>query len=340
MAAIVEVVQAFLREMEWNWEQIDEHRLRVLVGGEAGRWLWTACWNAEDTLFVSYSTCSFKVPPKRRSAVAEFLAMANYGLKLGNFELDLDDGEVRFKLSVPVPGGQLSRLLVRDLAFCGFSRIDRYIPSLMTVAFGTVSPRKAIKQAELPPKPQPANDPEDHDLQGNPGCDRAKRVAQIVNCLRRMKNRAINEAKARSGFVLANYVRGPTGSQRDRGAEAAGSRSVGTDRMLQFCFEDEWFAIDIPNTYIVTAEARKLLGERQGFYREAEKPDAGVSDVVTVVEFDPVGKRYTYGQEQEAAEDAVWILFDLWKLPAGRPIYASAASPKTGIRWERDQLLQ
>jgi len=342
MAAICEVVQAFLREMEWNWEQIDEHRLRVLINGEAGQWTWLACWNKDDTLFGSYSICPFNVPAKRRLAVAEFLTMANYGLSLGNFELDLRDGEVRFKTSTPVQEGRLSREMVRELAFCGFSLMDRYTPSLMTVAFGKVSPRKAIQQAEPPAKPEP---PSQND-QENPArrsaadlySDRATRVAQIADRLRMMKDRVINEAKGHCFILLENCPPPPKGEGRGKAASSA--PLARRERMVQLYFREDWFAIDIPNTYIVPAEACKLLGERQGFYREAETPDAGVSDVVHVVNYDPVGKRYTYGQEQDAAEDAAWIFFDLWSLDPSRPIYVSAASFKSGHQWEQQQLLE
>ena len=109
--------------------------------------------------------------------------------------------------------------------------------------------------------------------------------------------------------------------------------------MVQLCFHEDWFAIDIPNTSIAPGEAEQLLAVRQGFYREAEKPDANVSDVDQIVQFDPVGRRYAYGQEDEAAEDAAWVFFDLWGLDPGQPIYVSASAFKTEHRWERGELL-
>jgi hypothetical protein len=41
---------------------------------------------------------------KMMSNMAEFICRANYGLKMGNFELDFDDGEVRFKVHVLCKG--------------------------------------------------------------------------------------------------------------------------------------------------------------------------------------------------------------------------------------------
>ena len=47
MATIVQAVHGFLREIEWNWQEVDEHRLRVPITGENGRWVWLAGWREE-----------------------------------------------------------------------------------------------------------------------------------------------------------------------------------------------------------------------------------------------------------------------------------------------------
>ena len=36
--------------------------------------------------------------PEERAAMAEFICRANYGMRYGNFELDLRDGEIRYPL--------------------------------------------------------------------------------------------------------------------------------------------------------------------------------------------------------------------------------------------------
>lgn len=53
------------------------------------------------------------VPEDRRLALAEFLTRANYGLFIGNFEMDWQDGEVRYKTSIDVAGDRLSTALVQ-----------------------------------------------------------------------------------------------------------------------------------------------------------------------------------------------------------------------------------
>jgi hypothetical protein len=48
---------------------------------------------------ILYAQYTFHVPRHRMSAVMYFLTQCNYGLILGNFEMDVDDGEVRYKVT-------------------------------------------------------------------------------------------------------------------------------------------------------------------------------------------------------------------------------------------------
>jgi len=44
----------------------------------------------------------------KRGAVAEFINRANYGIIIGNFEMDFADGEIRYKTSIDVQGDKLT----------------------------------------------------------------------------------------------------------------------------------------------------------------------------------------------------------------------------------------
>lgn len=51
--------------------------------------------------------------------------------------------------------------------------------------------------------------------------------------------------------------------------------------------------------------------------------------------FDPLQKRYTRGQEQEAAEDAAFVFFEIRGLPVNHRLYVSAASVGRATRGSR-----
>ncbi|MCE5280350.1 MAG: hypothetical protein ABFD92_07910 [Planctomycetaceae bacterium] len=57
------------------------------------------------------------------------------------------------------------------------------------------------------------------------------------------------------------------------------------------------------------------------------------------MEFDPLGRKYIYGDEQEAAEDAAWLLYDLFALSADAEIRVTAASFEGNYHYEKDKRL-
>lgn len=364
MSKVAQAVQEFLQDMRWKWEEWGENRYRVFVPGRTGQWLWLVDWDADDTYLGTHSIGPMKIPAKQRPAVAEYLTRANYNLRLGNFEMDYSDGEFCFKTSVPLRSVEPNMELVRDLAFANFAMMDRYLPGLMGVAFGRLSPRAAIRNAERPGQEtaEEDDDPEDQIVRaegstrdrngrirtrmlpatrkGRPMkkkiCQtqedqRLRRVEQFATCLRMMDDRVHKEAEGSCFLIFC---------EPDREDAPAADDKHGASRTVQFCFEKDWFAADIPNTNLYPTEAERILKERRGFYREAERPDAGVTtDVVDLVEFDPVGKKYIYGDEQEAAEDAAYVFFDVWGLPLDAKLVVTA-SAFDGADWEKEMPLE
>src|SRR3954466_14252381 len=75
---------------------------------------------------VVHSVYPSGVPAERRAEVAMFLTRANYGLPIGNFEIDLDDGEVRFKTSIDVGAEPLSLALARPLFMSNITTFSLY----------------------------------------------------------------------------------------------------------------------------------------------------------------------------------------------------------------------
>jgi len=80
--------------------------------------------------------------------MAEFLTRANYGLVVGNFELDFTDGEIRYKTSIDVEGDCLSKALVRAIVYTNIIMMDKYMPGIMALLYANVSPVQAIARAE------------------------------------------------------------------------------------------------------------------------------------------------------------------------------------------------
>ena len=89
-----------------------------------------------------------RVPERRRTAVVEALARANWGLRMGNFEMDLSDGEVRFRTGVTLSDGELTPGMVEAMLQTVLGTSEFYHDAVMRVAFGEVEPEVAIGELE------------------------------------------------------------------------------------------------------------------------------------------------------------------------------------------------
>ena len=147
----LQAVGAFFTEDGWSFEQMPERPiLRLPFQGKGGRW---NCYaqvrvtkDVEQVLF--YSVLPLNVPEDKRDAIAEFITRANYGMALGNFELDFNDGEVRYKTSVDVTETEITSGLLRPLIYTNVLMMDKYMSGLIAVVYADVSPAEAVKQIE------------------------------------------------------------------------------------------------------------------------------------------------------------------------------------------------
>ena len=97
---------------------------------------------------MSYGYIGLKADENNMASVAEFLHRANYDMTFGNFELDYNDGEIRYKMALnctdKIPGDDA----VRDALIIPLSMIERYGDGLLSVMMSSVAPKDAIEKIE------------------------------------------------------------------------------------------------------------------------------------------------------------------------------------------------
>ena len=149
MGKLLRTAITFFQTDGWSLSHIEEQTaIQTAFQGDNGQWNCYAQAREEQEQFVFYSVFPAAAPEDRRLAVAEFLTRANYGLVIGNFEMDFTDGEIRYKTGVDIEGDRLSPALVRQLVYANVLTMDRYLPGIMSVLYGDVSPAEAIAQIE------------------------------------------------------------------------------------------------------------------------------------------------------------------------------------------------
>lgn len=83
---------------------------------------------------------------KRLLRTAEFLTRVNCGLILGNFELDMNDGEIRYKVCTGCDEWPASTETIRSSVYVPALTIERYGNGLLQVIYSDITPKEAYEQ--------------------------------------------------------------------------------------------------------------------------------------------------------------------------------------------------
>jgi len=102
----------------------------------------------DESRFVFYVDFKAKVPSSRRMAMAELLTRINFGILIGNFEMDFDDGTVRYKSSVDFEGEELTYLLIKNAIKAARDGVEDYGKAVELVSSGKRTPLEAINEIE------------------------------------------------------------------------------------------------------------------------------------------------------------------------------------------------
>ena len=102
----------------------------------------------ERELAVCHVYFPVKAPMELRMLACETISRANFGLMIGAFEMDFQDGEIRFRTGVDVEGGTLAPTMADSLVKVGLAMCERYYEAFMHVFFSGGSPEDAIAVAD------------------------------------------------------------------------------------------------------------------------------------------------------------------------------------------------
>jgi hypothetical protein len=135
-------------------KQLSHHKdedlglVRVPYQGHAGQWNIVVKVDETPPQLLVYALLPLKAPEGLRARVSEAVQRANWGLPHGNFELDLDDGELRFKTSALLTGATIDVEALEVLLFANTATVDRYLPAFTAVITQGADPRDAIARVD------------------------------------------------------------------------------------------------------------------------------------------------------------------------------------------------
>jgi len=93
----------------------------------------------EQNIFVFYVIIGLIVAPEKRLLLAELITKINFGLVIGNFEMDFEDGEIRYKASMDYNGGELLEKHIENIINTSISTVNTYFnPIVKTLTNGVI----------------------------------------------------------------------------------------------------------------------------------------------------------------------------------------------------------
>ncbi|MFM7072931.1 MAG: YbjN domain-containing protein [Planctomycetota bacterium] len=123
--------------------------------GEVGAFRLMARVDDDDSLLQVFAYIPIRATPGSRSAIAEAVSRANFGMKVGKFELDMSDGELLYQAAHILVPDDLGETFLPDhvigrLVGTALAMVDKYTPAYLSIIYGNETPEDAIRCVETP----------------------------------------------------------------------------------------------------------------------------------------------------------------------------------------------
>ena len=153
MATIMETIdqiREYLDKNDWKYEyDAEKNTIRSGVSVNSKIQSVKLALTFKEMGYTVYAFAPMGADEETRPAVMEYLTRANYGVRNGNFEIDLRDGEIRYKVYVPTKGiDVIPDDVIEESFLIPPMMFNRYGNGLAALMMGFSDPETEIKKAE------------------------------------------------------------------------------------------------------------------------------------------------------------------------------------------------
>lgn len=145
----IDTIKDFLKGRGWQITQVEDKNI-ILFGiqGKNGNFQCVVDLIEADHRLIFFSVYGANTPPEKRQKMLQLLNAFNYKLFFGNFEMDPDDGGVRFRMSISYRHIELSQKIVEEVVMTSIIIMDGSLPSIEGIMFGNLDFEKALELSE------------------------------------------------------------------------------------------------------------------------------------------------------------------------------------------------
>ena len=145
----LDILEELVSANEWRFDRSCDEEMVVEIAGQWCDFRLFFVW--QEDLSAIYFSCLFdqRVPPHRRGAVTELLAVVNEKLWLGHFDLCSEELVPIFRHTVLLRGAGVSVEQLEDLVDIAVRECGRFFPAFQFVVWGGHTAREAVAAAML-----------------------------------------------------------------------------------------------------------------------------------------------------------------------------------------------
>ncbi len=135
-----------LNERNWHYKPHDEDLMIVSdYSGDDIPINFLIAIDASREVIRFAAPMPFKMSKEKRVDGAIAVAVANYGMVNGSFDYDINDGEIKFRLSTSYHDCEIGKGFFMNMLAVALTTVDNYNDKFMMLAKGVIDVEKFIK---------------------------------------------------------------------------------------------------------------------------------------------------------------------------------------------------
>ncbi|MCB2044882.1 MAG: YbjN domain-containing protein [Novosphingobium sp.] len=147
-AAPVDMLVSLFEARGWPCEYVADDEISGEIQGSWANYQLRGIWRAEDHVLQLLCLPEVRVPPGKRAAVVELLALVNEQLWLGHFDIWSNGGVLLYRHGIMLgDDGLLSLGQAQAVVEAAVNECDRFYPAFQFVLWGDKSPTEALEGA-------------------------------------------------------------------------------------------------------------------------------------------------------------------------------------------------
>lgn len=144
MVSIKDLVKEIAEDNKWSYQEANG-LIKIDAEGKRGNWQTFCKCIEEEGRFCYYSLCPGVTPKENIPYMSEVITRINYGMKIGNLEMDCDTGEIHFKTYVDFFDANIQKEAIAQCMYINIIIFNEYYENIMRAIYSTVRDEEFLK---------------------------------------------------------------------------------------------------------------------------------------------------------------------------------------------------